>query len=268
MSVISVVSMKGGVGKTTLTANLAVALAARLGKNRVAVIDFDPRSSLPWHIGLGNFNGRTAPPEKGLVHISDVKNELKPESITDITTFGYHSESGVVCLPFGDASEVQRKSFEKMLQRKASWLSDLIENAKLDRDYLVLIDTPPGHSVYQQQALKAADLSIAVLLPDAASYATLASMESEFSENPSVMPSVYVVNQYDQRQALCIDVVKILRQDIGERLVPILISQDEGVREALALQKTCMQYDPHSQASHDIDQLSQWLVTAINRGHD
>ena len=41
MSVIGVVSMKGGVGKTSTTANLATAMATRLGPERVCVVNLD-----------------------------------------------------------------------------------------------------------------------------------------------------------------------------------------------------------------------------------
>jgi chromosome partitioning protein len=44
MQVISVINYKGGVGKTTLTANVGAVLAAR--GHRVLLIDFDPQSSL------------------------------------------------------------------------------------------------------------------------------------------------------------------------------------------------------------------------------
>lgn len=47
MAVITVAQQKGGAGKTTLAANLAVALAAT---RRVAVLDIDPQKSLTrWH---------------------------------------------------------------------------------------------------------------------------------------------------------------------------------------------------------------------------
>ena len=257
MNVISIVSMKGGVGKTTITASLAVALAERLGKNRVAVIGFDPRNSLPWHLGLGNHNGGVSPAEKGLCQM--VGWNFQDGNIA------YECDPGLVCIPFGEALEAQRKSFEKTLHSDPDGLKKIIARTRLDEDALVLIDTPPGHSVYQQQALQAADFAIAALLPDAGSYATVASMESSLAQTGKSNSSVYVVNQYDQRQALCVDVVRMLRQELGSRLAPILINHDEGVREALAVQKTCLKYDPHSQASHDIDQLCKWLIATVTR---
>ena len=48
MNTLAVVSMKGGVGKTTVSVNVAAILAAR-GRQPVAVIELDPQSGLAWH---------------------------------------------------------------------------------------------------------------------------------------------------------------------------------------------------------------------------
>ena len=50
MQIIAFVSGKGGVGKSTLTANVAVALANR--NKRVLVIDMDPQNAQHLHMGL------------------------------------------------------------------------------------------------------------------------------------------------------------------------------------------------------------------------
>ena len=63
--VIAVAQQKGGAGKTTLAAQLAVAWAEKF---RVAVMDIDPQSSLTaWH-ALRSENGRTV----SAIHLSDV----------------------------------------------------------------------------------------------------------------------------------------------------------------------------------------------------
>ena len=255
MNIISLVSMKGGVGKTSLTSGIAAALVSRLGKNRVFVIDLDPKNMLLWHFGLFSKNG------KGIAH-----SGASSATVVDMHALVLRSESGIRCLPFGNVSEAERKQFESVLANNPDYLVELIENLGFDRDCIVLIDTPPGHSIYQKQALRASNMAISVALPDAATYATVASMESAFHNGFSNKPSVYVVNQYDQRQALGIDVVHALKNQLAKRIAPIFISYDEGVREALAVQQTCLQYDPHGQGSHDVDQLSQWLIRLLNGG--
>jgi len=84
MSVVVVASMKGGVGKTTTTANLAFALS-RLGRP-VLVVDLDPQNSLFLHFGLDGSN------RDGLaVAALDGRPWHSPALMSD---------SGVLCLPY------------------------------------------------------------------------------------------------------------------------------------------------------------------------
>lgn len=62
MRVISVINFKGGVGKTTLTANLGAELARR-GK-RVLLIDLDPQSSLTYSFYSVDMAAGRVPPER------------------------------------------------------------------------------------------------------------------------------------------------------------------------------------------------------------
>jgi cellulose biosynthesis protein BcsQ len=48
MQVVSVIAAKGGVGKTTVTANLCIALAA--SGRQVLAIDLDPQNALRFHL--------------------------------------------------------------------------------------------------------------------------------------------------------------------------------------------------------------------------
>ena len=62
---ISIINMKGGVGKTTLTVNLAYALAKKLHKN-ILLIDMDPQFNATQYL---------VPQKDYLDYISDKSNK-------------------------------------------------------------------------------------------------------------------------------------------------------------------------------------------------
>jgi cellulose synthase operon protein YhjQ len=254
MSIIGIISMKGGVGKTSVTANLSAALANKLGEGRVSAVDLDPQNGLQWHLGLE-------------AQESDGVCELALKSHT-WSRNQMHSGYGVLCLPYGPGNEKDRETFEDMLSREPHWLRDQISRLGLSKDAVVLIDTPPGASVYLKQVFACADLLLAVVLADAGSYATIPSMESCLDENqtkPLKLKSAYVVNQVDRRDALNRDVGDLLQSYLGDRLAPVVIHADSAVSEALAFQQPVLVYDPHGQASHDFDRLASWVIQALNQ---
>ena len=254
MSVVGVVSMKGGVGKTSLTANLAAALSTKLGSGRVSVVDLDPQNALHWHFGIED------PETNGVCQQSLRGDDWRGVALT--------SAFDVDCLPYGAASEVDREAFEALLSAKPNWLGEHIRQAGLDEDRVVLIDTPPGSTVYLKQVFACADLVLIVLLADAGSYATIPAMESWLDEMSSVYPhlrSIYVLNQVDRSDSFNRDVADLLQRHLGERLAPIGIHSDEAVSEALAFQQPVLAYDPYGQASHDLAQLAAWMITTLNR---
>lgn len=254
MSIVGIISMKGGVGKTSTTANMACAMAAQLGPDRVTVIDLDPQNGLHWHFGV---NGEsTAGVCKHSLQNSDWADASLP------------SDFGVDCVPYGAVTESEREAFETLLATNANWVKEQITRAGLDHDRLVLIDTPPGPSVYLKQVFACADLVLIVVLADAGSYATIPAMESWLGQMSGACPNtpnVYVINQVDRNESLNRDVAELLQQHLGDRLAPARIHRDEAVGEALAMQQPVLAYDPHGQASHDLMQLAAWVINALNR---
>jgi cellulose synthase operon protein YhjQ len=253
MSVIGVISMKGGVGKTTLTANLAAAVVAKLGPQSVTVVDLDPQNATHLHLGLDDSR------VPGVCGASVNGQSWRKTLLT--------SEQGVQCLPYGAASEAEREQFEAMLLEEPHWVGDQLRAAKLGRGAIVLIDTPPGPSVYLKQVFDCADMVLMVLLADAASYATVPAMENWLQDQLVQYPhlrSVYVLNQLDRSDVLNRDVANLLYQRLDKRLTPVHIHNDEAVREALAFQEPVLDYDPHGQASHDLARLADWLIETLS----
>lgn len=254
MSVIGVVSMKGGAGKTSTTANLATAIASKLGSGRVNVVDLDPQNALRWHFGLES---------------SDSAGVCKQSLLGgDWSEAMLASDFGVGCLPYGDASEADRIAFEALLAKNPDFIGTCLKRAKLDDDAVVLIDTPPGPTAYLKQVFACADLVLIVLLADAASYVTIPAMESWLDDPLMAHPlcgCFYVLNQVDSRELLNRDIAELLNQKLGDHLIPIRIHYDEAVSEALAFQQPVLVYDPHGQASHDLARLAVWAIKTLNQ---
>lgn len=245
--ILSIVSAKGGVGKTTLAANLALALSQ--GRTVVA-LDLDPQNALRLHLGVAT-------------HDIDGVGRATLEARPWATAAFDSAQPRLVVLPYSELNESDRDAFEVHLSNHPDWLPQGLKGLGLGDNDVVVIDTPPGPSLYQQQVLRAAHFVLVVVLADAASYATLSAMEGLIDRycagREGFLGSAYLINSVNVGSALSRDVVKVMRAHLGDRVLPHVVHQDEAVREALAFDKLVLQYSPHSEASHDISQVVAWL---------
>ena len=251
MSVIGVVSMKGGVGKTSTTANLAAALANQLGDGRVYTVDLDPQNALHWHFGL----------------FDQVDSGVCEQSLQggNWCHAMLKSHYNLRCLPYGNVPEPSREAFETLLNQSDHWVAEQLQASKLSDD-MVVIDSPPGPSVYLKQVCECADLLLIVLLADAGSYATIPEMETWLDTYTTRRPELkvyYVLNQIDRSEALNRDTAAFLHRQLKPRLCPVDLHNDEAVAEALAFQQPVLSYEPHSQASHDFARLATWAISTL-----
>ena len=252
MKVIAVVSAKGGVGKTTLAANLASVLAT--SGRRVIALDLDPQNALRLHFGV---------PLDSIDGLS--RATLSGDAWQSVMFDGV---DGVTVLPYGAVLEDDRRRFEAYIDHNPQWLAQSLATLRLDASDIVIIDTPPGSSVYTRTALCAATFALNVVLADAASYAAIPQMERMIETYAAPRPEFggvgYVINQVDQSRQLTKDVLKVLRHLLGDKLFPGVIHQDEGVSESLACDTTLIHYDPLSQAAVDFRSCGQWLMSRID----
>ncbi|MCH8622859.1 cellulose biosynthesis protein BcsQ [Undibacterium sp. TS12] len=255
MIVIAIVSAKGGVGKTTITANLGVGFAER--GYPVTIIDLDPQNAMQWHLG-----GLEEGENNGVSLLTGARAKLMDAC--------YTSPFGVNFVPFGHGGEVQRMRFEKMLEEQESWLRKKLQAARLANDTIVLLDTPPGPSVYLKQAIHAADFLLVVVLADAASYSTLPEMEELIAtyghRSQADVGSAYIVNQGSKRQ-LAQDVVALIADRLGERMVPFIVQESPQVEEALAFERPILEYKPDNPASQTIRKIIDWLEAGLQGQH-
>lgn len=246
MNVLAIVSAKGGVGKTTLTANLAAALN---NDGRVVCVDLDPQNALRLHLGvqMDEMDGLTRCTLEGRTWNTSL----------------FQSPGSPEVLPYGTINETDRDTLEVFLAENPNWLSSGLATLGVGNKDFVLIDTPPGPSLYLQQALRIANFVLVVVHADAASYATVPAMEglikSYCRERTDFLGSAYIINCVSSDKVLSRDVVEVLRSRLGDRVVPFVIHQDEAVREALASDQLLANYDPHCEATYDVASCAQWV---------
>lgn len=253
MKVLAIASAKGGVGKTTVTANLATALSH--AGHPVLVADLDPQNALRLHFGL----------EPSAI-----------DGISRATLAGTpwrascaRSERGVAVLPYGVVNEDDRDLFESHLAAHPHWLRDHLAHLGMVRHAIVLIDTPPGPSVYLRQALAAADMALLVTLPDAASFATLPMMEtlvdSYTAGSDDYRGHLHLINQADASRQLSADVAQVMRGQFGERFVGA-VHRDQAVAEALAYDQSVFDYSIDSQAAADLMEVAKTVHARLSAG--
>jgi cellulose synthase operon protein YhjQ len=244
MQVIAFISGKGGVGKSTLAANVAVALGAR--KKRVMLIDLDPQNVQRLHLGMD-------PDEiAGLV-----REGIGPDSVFD-------SPFGIQFIPFGRVTDVELDAFETELKRQPNWVADSIASLDTGSLDVLILDTPPGATVFLQQALRAANRALTVLLPDAASYASipkiLSLLEYHTEGRENFYGAYFLINQMPQRSKLGHQIRSALYANYANQMVPVAIHKDVRFAQALAFEQPVVEYEPASAASTDVQHLVGWLL--------
>ena len=244
MQIVAFISTKGGVGKTTLVANVAVALGLQ-GK-RVLAVDMDPQNALGRHLGL-------YPSEPwGIAH----------DGITEDSI--YQSPFGIEFLPFGNLLPQDCLRLERTFHANPEWLRRALEQPAFKRFDYVLIDSPSLSGSFMKQVLLAADHSIAVMQSEPASLITIADTMALATSLNGDTTAHLLVNQLPVEKRLAYEVYSNILSEYASVLAPFPVHYDASVSEALAYERPVLFYEPNSIATVDIISLAKWLVTYLD----
>ncbi len=257
MRTVAIVNQKGGCGKTTVSINLAAALAG-LNK-KVLLVDMDPQS----HCAVG-----LAVPEEQIeqsiydVLISRSRNE--PMRLTEILwQIGEHLELA--------PASIDLSAFEQQMQginERECCLMNVLEDVKNDYDWAV-VDCPPAVSLLTFNALRA---STDVLVPVETGYFALHGLSKQL-ETLSILckrcqqqVSVRVLaSMYDIRTKMAREILAELRSHFADRMFKTVVNFNTRLKEAASFGQPISEYDPASKGQQDFRSLALELVGSEER---
>ncbi|SCH47725.1 MULTISPECIES: ParA family protein [unclassified Romboutsia] len=163
MKVISVVNYKGGVGKTTVTSNLAAGLAKR--KYKVLAIDLDPQSNLTFSFfNLDEWKDKYAQ-NKTIKNWFESKGDLRfenlilnPNNVKDKNLNIISSHIGLIYSDIDMACKISSISNKNQKENYIKLHDILKDGIKELRGYdIVLIDCPPSFNMITRNGIVASD---------------------------------------------------------------------------------------------------------------
>jgi len=226
-TVIAVANQKGGVGKTTTTANLGAALALR--GQRVLLVDLDPQGNLTSAFGLEKDVQQTVADS-----LLDRRVPLPVVNVPNGAAAANGAEHRLAVVP----ASVGLASAEAQLMNKLGRelrLRDQLLAVEGSYDY-VMIDTPPSLGVLTINALVAATK---VIIPTEARFFSLQglqmleeSIEEILYLNPRLEVLGILLSKMDRRLKEERQVAEYLRQRWGIRVFGTEIGTNSKILEA------------------------------------
>lgn len=249
MKVVAVHSQKGGVGKTSITLNLAH--EAMTYGFETLVIDLDAQGSATFLLGQGG-----APKLRAKDWLND---QIDWNQFIEATPY-----DGVFILP-------ARKGLRKLDRLMSDAVSDkhlkrLLKSLKSQFD-LVLLDCPPGINTVTEQAYRAANLVLVPLTPTPLclqSYADLADFSREIKVDPDRITPFF--NRVNQRLALHRQCLKTFAA--GQDTPPLGWVRSTTLMEQMAVNKRAVtDSHPEHLVARDLSELWKAIVRRLDLHH-
>ncbi len=224
--VVTIYSLAGGVGKTTLSANLGRALSST--GEKVSLIDATGSGILPFYFGATDLRpgGHTFPA------LDVLRNPLRlidPDTIS------------------------------------AEWLSNEVMPEIQSSDWTIF-DLGQASANLLPQIMSISSMLIVPLLPELNSIVTISRLESSLQamrlRGADVPNPFYLFNQFDPHDPIDQEARSLVLRQCGGRLLPISIGWDSDAARAIAARKTTIDYAPGSEIAMACARLAALLRAA------
>lgn len=251
---ICVANNKGGVGKTNVSYNLPVFLAA-LGK-RVLLIDFDHQANATYSLGI---NPRKLP--LSIYHA--LTGQITPSALIRRSPFfGYDLIPASPDLAGATIELVNLKNREFKLRQALESIKELYD--------FIIIDSPPSLGLLTVNALCASN---EVLIPVQCEHLALEGLEqllatinlvrNNLEQNLKIAGAV--LTMYSRGSRLSREVAKEVRRNFPGYVFDAVIPKAVALAEAPKFGKTILQYAPISRAAKAYRELAKELLELENK---
>ena len=259
MRTIAIINQKGGCGKTTVSINLASALASR--GQKILLVDMDPQS----HCAVG-----LAVPEEQIeqsiydVLISHGRGE--PLRLSEIL---WQISDGFELAP----ASIDLAAFDQQMSgvaERENGLKKVLEQVKNDYEYIV-IDCPPSVGLLTFNAIRAAT---DVVVPVEMGYFSLHGLSKQLETlhvlcgqcsqdiNVMVLPSMY-----DIRTKMGREILGELRKHFSGQMFKTVVNFNTKLKEAASLGQPISEYDASSKGNRNFQSLADELIGTDTQLH-
>ncbi len=240
--IIAIINQKGGVGKTTTTANLCHALA-ELGK-KVTVIDFDPQGHLAVSFGIISHN------------LSGVDLALLKEKTIEDQAVSVRENLQLI--PAGS----KLKDVEQMSNTgspRGVMLRDALRGQLEDQDF-IFIDCPPSSGLLVANALIATQEILVPMASDFLALQGLSHLMATVKRFEGALKRQYklsvVISRYMSTRRISGQVINILLSHFPNQILATVIRETALLAECPSFGQTILEYSPKSRSARDFRNLA------------
>jgi chromosome partitioning protein len=259
VSVIALLNQKGGVGKTTTTANLGGALSKR--GRRILLVDNDPQASLTQGL-LGPELTAALPADATIAAV--YRGEVaRAEQVVRPTIF-----AGLDLLPGSElAAAVNNGRPHEQPYELQTCLVELLGELAGVYDQ-ILVDCPPNLNLCSWAALSAADWVVIPVQPEDYGAQGLPAVRRSIElvrrvANPRIRVLGLLITMYQARRSLHQVYADLLRQQYGAEVFLAPLPDAAEIPEATTLRKPVVYHKPRGAAAKALNVLADEIEARL-----